>query len=63
MAAELVLERCELPEEVKSDMANFIEEMNVTDQEIRNLKLRGVKAEDIRRLLTDMYLECVNKSL
>ena len=46
----------ELPEEVKSDMANFIEEMNVTDQEIRNLKLRGVKAEDIRRLLTDMYL-------
>ena len=37
-------------------MANFIEEMNVTDQEIRNLKLRGVKAEDIRRLLTDMYL-------
>ena len=52
MAAELVLERCELPE----DMANFIEEMNVTDQEIRNLKLRGVKAEDIRRLLTDMYL-------
>jgi hypothetical protein len=56
MAAELVLERCELLEEVKSDMANFIEEMNVTDQEIRNLKLRGVKAEDIRRLLTDMYL-------
>lgn len=56
MAAELVLERCELPEEVKSDMANYIEEMNVTDQEIRNLKLRGVKAEDIRRLLTDMYL-------
>lgn len=56
MAAELVLERCELPEEVKSDMANFIEEMNVTDQEIRNLKLREVKAEDIRRLLTDMYL-------
>ena len=47
MAAELVLERCELPEEVKSDMANFIEEMNVTDQEIRNLKLRGVKAEDV----------------
>ena len=56
MAAELVLERCELPEEVQSDMANFIEEMNVTDQEIRNLKLRGVKAEDIRRLLTDMYM-------
>ena len=37
-------------------MTTFIEEMDVTDQEIRNLKLQGVKAEDIRRLLTDTYL-------
>lgn len=56
MTAELVLERCELPDEVKSDMAIFIEEMNVSDQDIKNLKLRGVRAEDIRRLLTDTYL-------
>ena len=56
MTAELVLERCELPDEVKSDMASFIEEMNVSDQDIKNLKLRGVKADDIRRLLTDTYL-------
>ena len=56
MTAELVLERCELPDEVKSGMASFIEEMNVNDQDIRNLKLRGVKAEDVRRLLTDTYL-------
>ncbi len=56
MAAELVLERCELPEEVRNDMARFIDAMNVTDQEIKDLKLRGVKAEDIRRLLVDTYL-------
>lgn len=56
MAAELVLERCKLPEEVRNDMESFIDSMNVTDQEIRNLKLRGVKAEDIRKLLTETYL-------
>lgn len=56
MTGELVLEKCELPEEVRNDMAQFIEEMNITDQEVKNLKLRGVKAEDIRRLLTEIYL-------
>ena len=30
MTAELVLERCDLPEEVRTDMATFIESMNVT---------------------------------
>ena len=56
MTAELVLERCELPGEVREDMADFIESMNVSDQEIKNLKLRGVRAEDIRQLLVDTYL-------
>lgn len=56
MAAELVLERCEFPEEVRNDMASFIDAMNVTDQEIKNLKLQGVKAEEIRQLLADTYL-------
>ena len=56
MASELVLERCELPDEVRSDMETFIQTMNVTDQEIKNLKLNGVKAEDIRKLLEDTYL-------
>ena len=56
MAAELVLEKCELPEEVRSDMATFIELMNVTDLEIKNLNLPGVKADEIRQLLTETYL-------
>ena len=45
-----------LPDEVRSDMETFIQTMNVTDQEIKNLKLNGVKAEDIRKLLEDTYL-------
>ena len=56
MASELLLERCELPNEVRNDMRTFIDAMNVTDQEIKNLKLYGVKAEDIQRLLVDTYL-------
>ena len=56
MAAELVLERCELPAEVRDDMEVFIERMNITDQEIKSLKIRGVGAEDIRQLLINTYL-------
>ena len=56
MASELVLERCELPEEVRRDMGRFIEGMNITDQEVKMLNLRGVRAEDIRQLLVDTYL-------
>ena len=56
MAAELVLKRCELPGEVREDMAKFIDAMNVSDQEIKNLKIRGVRAEDIRQLLINTYL-------
>ena len=56
MASELVLERCVLPDEIRNDMMRFIDVMNVTDMEIKNLKLHGVKAEEIRRLLVDTYL-------
>ena len=56
MASELVLERCVLPDEIRNDMMRFIDVMNVTDMEIKNLKLRGDKAEEIRRLLVDTYL-------
>ena len=56
MAAELMLERCELQDEVRNDMERFISEMDMTDQEIKNLRIRGVKAESIRRLLMETYL-------
>lgn len=56
LAAEFVLERCALPDEVKADMKQFVENMSVTDAELKNLRIRGVKAEDIRQLLIDTYL-------
>lgn len=56
MTSELVLERCELPAEVRDDMETFIERMNITDQEIKSLKIHGVSAEDIRQLLISTYL-------
>lgn len=57
MASELVLEQCLLPEEVRNDMARFIKNMNVTDQEIRSLKIRGVRADEIRQVLVETYLQ------
>lgn len=56
IAAEMVLERCELPEEIRRDMTVSIDEMNVTDQDLKNLKIHGVKASDLRQVLTDAYL-------
>lgn len=37
-------------------MAIFIEKMSVTNQEIKNLGLHGIKAENIQQLLIEMYL-------
>ena len=56
LAGELVLERCDLPDEVRDDMEKFISVMDITDQEIKNLKLHGVRTEDIKQLLADTYL-------
>ena len=56
MAAELVLVRCELPEEVKKDMRTFIEEMGLTDLAVKNLRIRNVEAAEIKQVLTDTYL-------
>jgi len=56
IASELVINRCELPEEVKNDMRIFIERMRVTDQDLKSLKIRGVTAETIYQLLSESYL-------
>ena len=37
-------------------MATFIEKMNITDQEIKNIKLHGVNAKRIRQLVIETYL-------
>ncbi len=56
IASELVLERCELPEEVRNDMKSFIDAVNITDREIEGLRIRGVTADEILKLLADTYL-------
>ena len=56
LAAEFVLERCELPNEVKEDMEKFVGSIGVTDAELKSLRIRGVKAEEIHQLLVDTYL-------
>lgn len=55
LATEFVIERCELPDEVKADMKKFVESMSLTDTDIKSLRIRGVRAEDIRKLLIETY--------
>ena len=52
----MVLERCSLPDEIKSDMQRFIQELSVSDVELKNMGLAGITSEDIRQTLEDVYL-------
>ena len=51
-----MLERCDLPDEVRADMQRFVENMNLKDIELKSLRIHGVKADDIRQLLIETYL-------
>lgn len=55
MVSEMVLEKCSLSGEVKEDMMSFIEKLHVTDAELKNLKIRGLKEADIIRRLEQTY--------
>lgn len=56
IASEIVLQPCSLPDEVRADMKTFIEAFEVTSLELKNLKIKGVKAEDIQQVLKETYL-------
>ncbi len=47
IASEMALQMCQLPEEVYRDLETFMEKLVITDSELKNLKLRGVRPEDI----------------
>lgn len=47
MVSEIVLEKCSLSDAVKEDMLNFIEKFHVTDAELKNLKIKGLKEADM----------------
>ena len=57
IAAEMILKECILPEEVRRDMAVFINEFDVTEAELKNLKIRGVKPDEIKETLQSIYLK------
>ena len=56
ITSEMVLERCSLPDEIKSDMQRFIQELSVSDVELKNMGLAGITSEDIKQTLEDVYL-------
>lgn len=56
LASMLTIEHCEMPDEMKKDMQTFIDEFNVTDEELKNLSIRGVKSSDIKAVLLSTYL-------
>ena len=39
--------KCSLSDAVKEDMLNFIEKFHVTDAELKNLKIKGLKEADM----------------
>jgi len=56
IASEMLLERTELSWEIKNDMSTFIEEFDITQAELKNLKIQGIGIEEIKRILTETYL-------
>lgn len=42
-------------------MRMFIEQFDVTESELKNLRIRGTKSEDIKQALKDIYLDYKNK--
>lgn len=57
IVSDMVLQKCILPDEVRRDMEKFIEQFDVTESELKNLKIRGTKPEDIKQVLQTIYLD------
>ncbi len=56
ITAELLLEKCMLPEDVKEVMSEFVNNANITDNELKNLGIRRTSAVDIIETLKATYL-------
>ncbi len=46
---------CKLPEKIQDDMLKFIRSLKVTKEELKNLKITGVREEDIINILRDTF--------
>ncbi|MCD8106049.1 MAG: hypothetical protein LUF35_13905 [Lachnospiraceae bacterium] len=62
IVSELILEPCHLPEKVHDDMEEFCAKLTVTDEELENLKLKGIHEADIKKILTETYGLNINLS-
>ena len=56
IVSEMVLEECVLSDEIRADMEAFIEEFDVTEAELKSLRIRGTKPEIIKETLKSIYL-------
>ena len=56
IVAGTLLEKCALPEEVRNDMKQFIDSFEMSESELKNLNIRGVKSTDIKSILEDIFL-------
>ena len=55
LVSELVLEPVTLPDEVKADMAMFIDAFDVTEAELKSLRIKGVTSEQVKQVLKETY--------
>ena len=50
------MNKCVLPQEIRNDMKLFIEEFSVSEAELKSLKIRGIRPDDIKEVLINIYL-------
>lgn len=55
LVSELVLEPVALPDEVKADIATFVNAFDVTEAELKSLRIKGVTSEQIKQVLKETY--------
>lgn len=56
IAAEMILDECATAGEVREDITRFLEETDINDSLVHDLKLYGVKASEIKDRLRTIYL-------
>ena len=56
LASELILKPVSLPDEIRNDMVTFIDAFDLTETELKSLRIRGVTAEQIKTVLKTNYI-------
>ena len=56
IAVEMVLDDCTTTGEIRKDIERFLQEADITDELVHDLKIYGIKAKDITDRLREIYL-------